>query len=238
MKIDKDTQFALGKTLRALDEADGAYDGKIDGAGIARVEVDGKVVDAKEAIEAFEAQVRSDAERAWAFMDTLEAKADKLEKRLESSRVGQSKVGELFHKALDVDPERVSHQAQLVVTLDNGQKIELPFDVVHRSISAFLQRASMTMELIALAPLIGNLIAGGTAFVSALASLAARAGRQPELAKALQGMAGKHIALAGAGFVPVLGSAAPVIAAVTDYRDVRAMKRPHVDAAAVASLGT
>ena len=48
MKIDKDTQFALGKTLRALDEADGLHDDKIEGVGIAKVEVDGEVVDAKQ----------------------------------------------------------------------------------------------------------------------------------------------------------------------------------------------
>lgn len=236
MKIDKDTQFALGRTLRALDEADGAVDGKIDGQGIAKVAVDGKEVDGDKARSAFETQVAHEAGKAWAFFDKLEAKATKLEARLDGSRVGQSDLGQFVQRALEADPETVHHEASLEVTLDSGETLKLPLDVVHRSVTEFLQKASMTSEIVSLLPVIGTLIAGGTSFLSALASLAARAGGKSELAEALQGMAGKHIILAGAGLVPVMGSAVPVIAAVTDHRDARALNRPHVDAGAVAAL--
>lgn len=213
MKTDRLRNIAAGKVLDTLGK-----DAKVDS-----IQVDGKNVDldaARAAIAAAEheaARPPSPAEsKLDKFTDKLQGKVDDM-----TASLAKTKAGRAINAILQSDPEKVTSRAVVDVRMANGTSFSVHVDVVDPRWTAFLQKCSLTAELGSLVPIVGTLGLAGASIASLIGSLIAYTVGDKALGSAMLRTSAKHLALAGADIVPVLGDAAAAIAAVIDSGNLK-----------------
>jgi hypothetical protein len=219
VKVTKDQKVAVGRALQELKK------------DVRSAEIDGERVDPGEAVQA--AEELSDAARAEAQDPSLLRSAgDKLESWTDGLRgkIGGTDLGRKAQAAMSADPERVWHEARLVVETVGGERLEMKIPVVHLNATAWLQKASMISEMASMVPIAGLFVAPAASLMSALGSLVARATGQEEVADAMMGTARKHLMLSGANLIPGVGLAASAVAVLEDRKNLHNLDNPSVDA--------
>jgi hypothetical protein len=226
VKINKDQKVAVGRALKGLEAQGEAKAGDVQSA-----ELDGTPIDPAEALEAAD-QVAIEGQLKRADPGKLRKAEDKLEEKSEvlHAKLAKSKLGRAATAAMTADPERVAHDATLVVQTVDGKRIEVEIPVVHLKATEMLQKASITSEIGTMIPIAGHFVPAAASLISALGSLIARGVGEKELADAMMGTAKKHLALTGAKMVPGVGLGATAIAVLEDRKNLRDLDNPSVDA--------
>jgi hypothetical protein len=228
VKTDRSRHVAAGKVLEALGQD----------AKIASVHVDGKKVDVDKArstlVDAERLPPEKPVETAPNVFqrvtkkvgDKIDGAAEGLQGKVDSmtESLSKYKAGRAINALLQSDPEKVQQRHTVDVVMANGTAFSLHVDVKDARATAFLQRCSLAAEVGSLVPALGTLGLAGASAVSLVASVVAVGMRDTSLAKALVLTAAKHLVLAGADIIPLLGDAAAAIAAVIDSKNLKGVK--------------
>ena len=184
---------------------------------VAKVAIDGTAVALPEAQAALDEVSRFVPPQPglidrWA--DTLDGKLQGLKTRLADQPLAKKAL-----EVIDVDRERLATRVQVEVAFADGRTEKVTIEVVDVKTTKLLNLLSAAAELGSITPLVGNAVLPVAALLTtAGAKLTAWYG-PADLADALQRIALKEWVLAGAAFVPGVGTVAGLLAATRDLND-------------------
>ncbi|MCC7070355.1 MAG: hypothetical protein IT383_03475 [Deltaproteobacteria bacterium] len=205
--------IAAGKALREVS----------DRSTVAKITVDGKLIDDPEAalraLQDAEAPVSSGDSTFDRLTARFEHGVDKLEGKLQGSTTGRTAMS--FIRA---DPERLQRPAAVEISFTDGSTRKLDVAVTDARLTRTLQRISIVAEGLGLTPLLGIVFLGATALVAGVASLVSLATGDRELARTLGRVSAKHALLGAVAEVPVIGELVPALAISVDVANLKAMR--------------
>lgn len=215
--------LAAGAALRHVQQLG------IEGSDVAKLTVDGAEVNVADATAAVDAATSRPAHESTGLVNRV---LDKFEKTADAAKpiLAKTAAGRAVLKVLNDDPENVTRQGVVALTLKNGQTLEVPVTITDTTATKWLQRTSMMTELVgipvSLIPFMPNVASGGLAIAAGLASLFADAIGRRDLGGALRATAAKHVALAVTSVVPGLGEVVAAYSLILDKSNLRRLHDP------------